>query len=152
MKTILRSKCIDNWYSSRAVYEDGKLCTYLKVKQNFGFEKYLNLINKFDIRKSITKLRISAHKLIIETGRYSKIPRADRLCNKCDANVLGDEIHFLLECSTFENERTKMLSVVDNKVNNFKTLNVNQKFIYLLSSENIEILSAVGSFICNNIN
>ncbi len=53
--------------------------------------------------KNITKLRISAHKLKIETDRFNNkhkyIPPELRLCTNCNANKTEDEFHFLLECS-----------------------------------------------------
>jgi hypothetical protein len=48
-------------------------------------------------RKAPSKLRISAHDLNIERGRYANIPRPERFCCKCQ--VLEDEVHFLDSCS-----------------------------------------------------
>jgi hypothetical protein len=47
----------------------------------------------------LTKLRISAHSLAIETGRYgtTKIPADQRFCKFCPINV-EDEVHFLFQC------------------------------------------------------
>jgi hypothetical protein len=70
------------------------ICTYFKLKEYFGFEKYLEKLKNFDFRRSICKLRISAHKLMIEVGRYSGITWSERICNKCNSGLLGDEIHF----------------------------------------------------------
>ena len=39
------------------------------------------------------KLRLSSHSFPIETGRWNRIPRKERLCNTC--KVLGDEIHYI---------------------------------------------------------
>ena len=39
---------------------------------------------------------ISAHRLKIETGRYIKLERSERLCNKCSAGAVEDEQHFLI--------------------------------------------------------
>jgi hypothetical protein len=50
------------------------LSTYLTVKNNFGFEKYLDKIKNFEQRRTLTRFRISTHKLAIETGRYKEIP------------------------------------------------------------------------------
>jgi hypothetical protein len=48
---------------------EGKLCTYLKVKHNFGFENYLTIIKNFEQRKIFTRFRISAHRLRINRVR-----------------------------------------------------------------------------------
>ena len=65
--------------------------TYCKIKTSFGSEKYLHIINNFTLRRAITKLRISSHRLKIETG---KLEASKRLCNKCDLIKIEDEIHF----------------------------------------------------------
>ena len=33
---------------------------------------------------------------MIETGRYSQIPRVNRICNTCGSNQIENEIHLLL--------------------------------------------------------
>ena len=40
------------------------------------------MLEKLDVRKAISKLRLSAHNLLIETGRYAKLrslPRSERI-------------------------------------------------------------------------
>ena len=49
--------------------------------------------------------------------------------NKCNTRVLGDELHFMLVCNHFANERKEMLSIVEKTVNNFEKLNVEQRLI-----------------------
>jgi hypothetical protein len=60
----------------------------------------INLIFFFDqedLRRMLTKLRISAHSLAIETGRYgtTKIPADQKFCKFCPTNV-EDEVHFII--------------------------------------------------------
>ena len=57
-------------------------------------------------RSVLTKLRISAHPLYIETGRYSKppTPKEKRLCCSCRL-FIEDEKHFVLYCSKYEQYR-----------------------------------------------
>ena len=43
--------------------------------------------------------------LAIVTGRWHGVPRADRLCLRCDAGALDDERHLVFECSAFEDLR-----------------------------------------------
>ena len=72
----------------------GKLRIFKKVKKRFEPEKYLFEITNFKHRQAVTKLRISAHKLTVETGRYNNTPYNDRLCRFCDLNEVGDAHHF----------------------------------------------------------
>ena len=81
---------------------------FKKVKQSFGFERYLNLDNK-TLRIAITKVRLSSHLFFIERGRWSKpkINAEDRKCDLC--NTIEDEYHCLIECPKFVNERKNCL-------------------------------------------
>ncbi len=47
-------------------------------------------------RKLFTKLRINAHDLLIEHGRYFQpiLPVEDRLCTSCKA--IDEEVHFVM--------------------------------------------------------
>ena len=45
---------------------------------------------------SIIRFRLGSHNLPVETGRWSRIKREDRLCPSC--LVIGDEKHFLFDC------------------------------------------------------
>ena len=70
-KLALRRIVESHWYSSRVRYSQGKLRLYTTLKERPDFETYLTLKNpKF--RQAIIKLRISAHNLPIETGRYNQ--------------------------------------------------------------------------------
>jgi hypothetical protein len=61
-------------------------------------------------RSLMTKIRVSAHSLAIETGRYSrpKIPASERFCKFCK-NVMEDEKHFILNCPQCETLRGKRI-------------------------------------------
>jgi hypothetical protein len=47
--------------------------------------------------------------LPIEQGRFWGVDRDDRICDIYNLNNIGDEFHYLFECTFFENERTKLL-------------------------------------------
>ena len=58
-------------------------------------------------------MRISNHKLAIEMGLFSKLPRNERICLFCKANnitAIEDEQHVLLQCSRF----TEIRDLFDN--------------------------------------
>jgi hypothetical protein len=123
--------------------------TYCKIKTSFGSEKYLHIINNFTLRRAITKLRISSHRLKIETGRYLKLEANKRLCNKCDLNKIEDEIHFLLECPSTSTDRQVLIDMINNNCNNFQYLNLSD--FWLLNCESIDILKQLGYSFYQNI-
>lgn len=89
-----------------------KLDLYRQLKSVFTSspDKYLSNITSHLYRTTVTKLRISAHQLGIETGRYTNTPREKRLCPLCDDNRLDNEDHLLSECNlpSLSNARKKI--------------------------------------------
>ena len=43
----------------------------------------------------------------IVNGRYAIIQVEDIICNLCELNEKGDELHYLLKCSFFNDSRVK---------------------------------------------
>ena len=72
---------VNNWHNTIS-RDTSKLKLYSDFKSNIFFEQYLNDVNNFKFRQSLTKVRISAHQLEIEKGRYYRpvIARELRLC------------------------------------------------------------------------
>ena len=93
--------------------DTSKLRTYAKVKTEIGIEKYLIQIKNTDVRSKVTKLRLSNHRLAIETGRHTnpKTPKEERFCPFCQGEV-EDEYHFLFECRTMKHLREEFLKSV----------------------------------------
>jgi hypothetical protein len=60
----------------------------------------------------LTKFCISDHKLEIEIGRYKKVPREQRICKAC--KVLEDEKHFFLHCHINYNIRNSQIQEIEN--------------------------------------
>ena len=95
-----------------AKWEEGlnnspKLEFYKTLKGSFGFENYLSVINDDKQRNALTRLRISAHNLHIERGRYARppLPRDNRFCLYCKITqnqlVVEDELHVLNDCPLY---------------------------------------------------
>ena len=122
-----------------------KLESYTKYKSNFILEPYLFLIKNRDYRKQLTRLRISAHSLEIEQGRYKNKTREERLCSKC--NKIEDEIHFLLHCTNFVEDRQVLMDCVKKLVPNFACLNDENKMFYLMTCEEDVVLNVLAKFI-----
>ena len=64
-----------------------KLEFYNVFKDSYTPSIYLDVTRKNPHRKTLVKLTISCHKLNIETGRYDKISRCDRICPVCGFNT-----------------------------------------------------------------
>ena len=122
----------------------GKMHLYNRIKQNFDFEDYLNEVRNPQYRKAYTQLRISAHRLEVERGRYLKIPRQSRFCKMC-TNGIGDEIHFLTNCAALNNERHDLFLDIKSNCKNFETLDNLNKAHYMLTAGG-EALKAVAKF------
>ena len=93
-------------------------------------------------RFNLTRLRVSSHRLRIESGRWSKpnpTPVEQRTCIVC--NRLEDEYHFVIECNLYTDLRVKYIpSYYRNRPNM-------QKFIELMSSENESVLRKLSAFV-----
>ena len=56
------------------------------------------------MRISFTRLRVMSHNLKVEKGRWSRMPRINRVC-QCNRRSVQDEKHVLLECPLSANVR-----------------------------------------------
>ena len=94
---------------------------YFLFKKTITYEPYLSRIRYRKHRVSYTKLRLSDHPLMTETGRHFKfkIQQEKRICSLCKIGV-EDDIHFVMKCTQFEELRAKMLQLVENKYFAFK--------------------------------
>ena len=109
---------------------------------NFVYQPYLDLIQVEKFRVALTRFRVSAHRLAVESGRWhkpDKIPYNERKCQLC--NCLEDEFHFLLECPL--NSEIRKLYI---KGYYWKHPNM-VKFIELLKSENEKTQRMLAIFI-----
>ena len=111
--------------------------TYYLLKQRFGSENYISDVKKRAHRIILSKIRISNHRLAIETGRFSKTPRNERICLHCktdNVSEIDDEQHLLLRCSRFSEIRIALFDHVRTSCPRIDTLNDENKFIFLLNS------------------
>ena len=73
-------------------------------------------------RKTITRWRLSSHKLRIETGRYSRpyTERENRLCQIC--NVVEDESHAIYDCKAHNIIRERYKDMMNLESRDLKQL------------------------------
>jgi hypothetical protein len=78
-------------------------------------------------------MRICSHRLEIETGRYKKTVRNDRLCKMCSTSV-EYELHFLLKCPLLEGRRIPLTTKLSTSCHSFEKRNNLDKFYFLIDS------------------
>lgn len=148
---------INNYYKKSVIdqleflktHNDSKLNTFANLYQKFELQQYLDFNLPKSISSHLTKLRISAHSLLIEKGRYSrpKTPRNQRLCTNC--NEVEDEQHFLLFCKKYDHLRTTLFSHLNHPMNIIKPPNdeLSSNFIELLNPKTIQDTKHISNFI-----
>ena len=130
---------------------ESKLRIYKTLKNKTGFENYLSIITSQENRISLTKLRLSNHQLNIEKGRHENIPKEMRFCPFC-VNTVENEVHFLLQCKTYDNIRKNFIEKYAND-ENFQNLDHSTQFSQILTDmDNIsEAAHAINKmFHCRN--
>ena len=96
IKNDLCEKFTITWKDQIQQYR--KLQVFKLVKPSIGFEKYLSQVKIVKHRQAMTRFRISAHRLPIETRRYVNIEHNLRLCPICNLHDVG-EYHYFLRCN-----------------------------------------------------
>ena len=71
-----------------------KLDTYSSLKFDTEYEPYIKHINNKKHKFALSRLRLSAHSLAIETGCCNGAPREDRICSQCNMNQIENKIIF----------------------------------------------------------
>ena len=116
------SEFIQFWKKEKA--SQNKLSFYNIIKPEFGYEDYLSTLPR-DIRRHVTRLRISAHTLKIETGRYNtkrgNARLLEKVCDFCTEKtfsntllhelpffdpIIEDELHVLVTCPKYNIPRS----------------------------------------------
>jgi len=118
------------------------LTDYAHYKTNFAYENYLDIL-PVNLRKFVTRFRICAHSLRIQTGRYgsSNIPRNERYCLYCGSRDLEDVYHFICICPCYITIRRRFL---DRRLYVRPSV---YKFNSLMGSVNASVLKNVANYI-----
>ena len=72
-----------------------KFSMYLKLNPNLETSPFLHIVHP--TASDIIRFRVGSHYLPIETGRWCRKQRHERLCTSC--GTIGDEEHILYHCS-----------------------------------------------------
>ena len=107
----------------------------------FEFQPYLEKVVNKKFRNALSKIRLSSHRLHIESGRWKRphsTPRENRVCFHC--NILEDEFHFIFECSLYDDERCLFIKPY------FRRSYSMFKLIELFQSSNKGTLNKLGNY------
>ena len=127
----MQKKYITHWRHS--LCNSQKLEFYNVFKDSYTPSIYLDVTTKNRNRKTPVKLRISNHKLYIETGRYDKISRCDRICHVCGLDI-EDEIHFLFNCPKYSSIRDDFFNKIENRIPTYKHMPISTLIIQLMNA------------------
>ena len=91
-----------------------KLQTYSSFKYDTEYEPYLKYINNKKHKFALSRLRLSAHSLAVESGHMIEPPRDDRLCAHSNIYQIENEYHFILVCPPYDLHRytSKIFSTI----------------------------------------
>ena len=146
---LFKQRLIDN-YSQEWNTEIEKslvLQLYKTCKTTLSYENYLDMIPK-NYRFFITRMRMSAHELRIQTGRYgqNRLPRNERYCLCCNNNDIEDEYHFILICPCFLDFRKKFIKKYFYKRPSM------MKFIELICNNKKNVILNMAKYIKESLN
>ena len=129
--------------------DHNKLRFYKQLKGTFKVEPYIENICNRSQRAWLSRYRVSAHRLRIETGRYSSpvTPVSDRTCLFCDSNDLDDEQHFILHCHTFTLKRNCFFGRMSALVPNFMSMSDRDKLLTCLCPATTVVAKTVSKFL-----
>ena len=116
--------------------------SYNTFKKDWCLEKYLTELNYYQ-RKNLAKFRCRSNNLPVNNIRYLHILEDDSeiYCKLCRKFEIGDEFHYLFNCSFFDEERKKYIPEEILQDPNESSLDK------LFASENINSLINLANFV-----
>ena len=107
--------------------------------------KSFNILN-------FTKLRISSHRLPVESGRYNNIPFDKRTGKLCNLNEVGNGQHYLMQCSNtlLKEIRYSFIQKLHQINSSFSLFNDQDLFLYIISMKDRSITKLVAK-LCYDI-
>ena len=130
---------MQNWHER---LEGSSRANLFKNITQFKLQPYLENINVCKYMQAVSKLRMSSHRLAIESGRLTRparIPVDERKCTHCE--LVEDEYHFVLECNIYSELRNRYIPKY------FWRRPSMLKFTELMNTSNIKILRNLSIYI-----
>ena len=80
------------------------------------------------------------------------LERSKRICLHCQLNKVEDEQHFMCSCPLYKAYRDDLYSYIVSVNKNFENLSDENKFIWLLSNEDIAIIFKISNYLISCFN
>ena len=124
------------------IHENSSCNNFRIFKVDLNLEDYLLKLD-FKDRVNLCKFRCGNHYLPISSLRFKEDKESNRniaVCKKCESKQIGDEMHYLLECEFFTEDRLKFLG--KRKFCNFNIYTVKQ----VMGTKNVSKLKKLAAF------
>ncbi len=122
-KSRIKSRLERDW--EHQCQTKDKLRTYRSFKTEMGTASHLNCnLPKFQ-RSLISQLRLGILPIRIETGRFTGLNEAERLCQLCTQNQIENEAHFMFDCNLYAPYRQELETGIGA---DFSIMNTTDKF------------------------
>ena len=118
---------------------------YSTFKNEYKLVDYLIAIKNQPQRTTLSKFRISCHKLRIECGRYQNITREERICEFCESGEIEDEYHFVLSCKN--NAQIRNIFIEKIQRNFALNLECHDDVLFFMSSSDSILQNEFSKFI-----
>jgi exonuclease III len=122
---------------------------FRRVYKNYRSASYLSHLANSNLRKEITRFRLSASPLPLSYLRYKNVKVSERLCQACNLHQVGDEHHALIQCNnpTVIEARSQLWSKLQSLCPDFYKLCDKDKVTYLASAIENESATSFGIFL-----
>ena len=140
VRQMFQNKDNEIWKNNLEKYP--KLRTYTKYKHEYKLEPYVFKIYDRSHRSIMAHFRSGMLPLSLETGRYTNIPEHFRICLFCNSNSIENEVHFIFECSLYDQLRQTMLNDVMTKIPDFLLQSIDEKLSILISENYVKQTSS----------
>jgi hypothetical protein len=132
-----------------AVAANKVLARYGRVKKELELESFVDG-GQVERKSAALKVRLrgGGTSLEVQQGKYEQLERSQRVCKACGSGEVGDEEHFLLECSVLEEARNRMWEGVRVALEECGGEVVWGRFVGLGRSEKVDVLLCGGWEVC----
>ena len=95
---------------SLATKGHSKFSIYVKLNPDLKPSPFLHIVHPMAC--DIIRFRVGSHYLPIETGRWCRKQRDERLCTNC--GTIGDEEHVIYHCSLIDREGIELTDEIND--------------------------------------